>query len=324
MRLDNQRESSNVEDDRSGGASSGFGAGGSGMAGGGAIGLLPLLIRGIGLKGVVILVVIYFGLKLTTGIDLINIVNGGGGGISLPDTTQIQPKATDAGSLNGSNGTGADVTGDSGKQFISKVLASTEDTWGSIFQGMGKQYIQPKLVLFSGYTQSGCGSAQSASGPFYCPNDQKVYIDLSFYQDMKTKLGAPGDFAQAYVVAHEIGHHVQNLLGIAEQVDQARRDASEVEANKLSVKLELQADCFAGVWATAADAQKHILESGDIEEALNAASQIGDDNLQKKSQGRVVPDSFTHGTSAQRVRWFKAGLAAKSLNDCDTFSAASL
>lgn len=325
MRLDGQRESSNVEDDRSGGSSSGFGGGGNmGMAGGGIGMLLPLLIRGIGFRGVIILAVVYFALKFTTGIDLINIVNGGGGGISMPDTTQIQPQSTNAGSLNGKNGTGADVTGDAGKQFVSKILASTEDVWGSVFQSMGKQYHQPKLVLFSGYTQSSCGTAQSASGPFYCPADQKVYIDLSFYQDMKTKLGAPGDFAQAYVVAHEVGHHVQNELGIADQVDQARKNGTEVEANALSVKLELQADCFAGIWATAADASKHILESGDIEEALNAASQIGDDKLQKQSQGYVVPDSFTHGSSAQRVRWFKAGLAAKSLSDCDTFSASSL
>jgi uncharacterized protein len=322
MRLDGQRESSNVEDDRSGGGSGGFGGGGVGMAGGGIGMLLPLLIRGIGFKGVIILAVIYFALKFTTGIDLINIVNGGGGGISMPDTTQVEPHS--GGTLTGSNSGGSDVTGDSGKVFVSKVLASTEDTWGAIFQSMGKQYEQPKLVLFSGYTQSGCGTAQSASGPFYCPADHKVYIDLSFYQDMKDKLGAPGDFAQAYVVAHEVGHHVQTLLGITDQVDQARQNASEVESNHLSVKMELQADCFAGIWATAADAKSHILESGDIEEALNAASQIGDDRLQKRSQGRVVPDSFTHGTSAQRVRWFKAGLAAKSLNDCDTFGAASL
>jgi predicted metalloprotease len=328
MRLDGQRESSNIEDDRSGGSSSGFGGGGVGMAGGGVGMLLPLLIRGIGFRGVIILAVIYFALKFTTGIDLINIVNGGGGGISMPDTSQFQPQPGGAGSLSGNNSSGANVTGDSGKQFVAKVLASTEDTWGSIFQSMGqsmgKQYVQPKLVLFSGYTRSGCGTAQSASGPFYCPADQKVYIDLSFYQDMKTKLGAPGDFAQAYVVAHEVGHHVQNLLGISDQVDQARQNASEVESNHLSVKLELQADCFAGIWATAADARSHILESGDIEEALNAASQIGDDHLQKQSQGYVVPDSFTHGTSAQRVRWFKTGLAAKNLSDCDTFSAASL
>jgi predicted metalloprotease len=324
MRLDGQRESSNVEDDRSGGSSSSFGGGGSSIAGGGIGMLLPLLIRGIGLKGVIILAVVYFALKFTTGIDLINIVNGGGGGISIPETAQIEPQATTAGSLNGNNGTGADVTGDAGKQFVSKVLASTEDVWGSVFQSMGKQYRQPKLVLFSGYIQSACGTAQSASGPFYCPADQKVYIDLSFYQDMKTKLGAPGDFAQAYVVAHEVGHHVQNELGIADQVDQARKNGTEVEANALSVKLELQADCLAGIWATAADASKHILESGDIEEALNAASQIGDDKLQKQSQGYVVPDSFTHGTSAQRVRWFKAGLVAKTLSDCDTFSASRL
>jgi hypothetical protein len=324
MRLDGQRESSNVEDDRSGGGSSGFGGGGVNMAGGGLIGLLPLLIRGIGFRGIIILAVIYFALKFTTGIDLINIVNGGGGGISMPDTAQVEPRSSGGGSLSGNNSGGTDVTGDSGKIFVSKILASTEDTWGSIFQSMGRQYVQPKLVLFSGYTQSGCGTAQSASGPFYCPADQKVYIDLSFYQDMRDKLGAPGDFAQAYVIAHEVGHHVQTLLGITDQVDQARQNASEVDSNRLSVKMELQADCFAGIWATAADARSHILESGDIEEALNAASQIGDDRLQKRSQGRVVPDSFTHGSSAQRQRWFKAGLAAKSLNDCDTFGAASL
>ncbi len=324
MRLDGQRESSNIEDDRSGGASSGFGGGGMGMGGGAVGSLLPLLISGLGFRGVIILAVLYFALKFTTGIDLINIVNGGGGGISMPDTSQVQPQASGTGQLSGSNSGGADVTGDSGKHFVAKILASTEDTWGSIFQSMGKQYVQPKLVLFSGYTRSGCGTAQSASGPFYCPADQKVYIDLSFYQDMKTKLGAPGDFAQAYVVAHEVGHHVQNLLGISDQVDQARQNASEVESNHLSVKLELQADCFAGVWATAADARSHILESGDIAQALNAASQIGDDHLQKQAQGYAVPDSFTHGTSAQRVKWFKAGLAAKSLSDCDTFSAANL
>jgi uncharacterized protein len=184
---------------------------------------------------------------------------------------------------------------------------------------MGQQYEKPKLVLFDSYVQSACGMAQSAMGPFYCPNDRKVYIDLSFYQDMKTKLGAPGDFAQAYVVAHEVGHHVQNLLGIADKVQQARMQSSEEESNALSVRMELQADCLAGIWAKEADATKHILEQGDVEEALNAAAQIGDDRLQRKSQGYVVPESFTHGSSEQRVRWFKTGLQANDIRSCDTF-----
>ena len=229
--------------------------------------------------------------------------------------TAVQPGAT---------GSPADATRDPGKRFVAQILGSTEDVWTKIFSDMGKQYQNPRLVLFTGFTQSGCGTAQSSMGPFYCPQDRKVYIDLSFYQELKTKLGSPGDFAQAYVVAHEVGHHVQNLLGIADQVDNARRQATEKQANALSVKLELQADCYAGIWATEADAMNHILETGDIEEALNAASQIGDDRLQKSSQGYAVPDTFTHGTSAQRVGWFKKGLAAKSLNDCDTFSAISL
>jgi predicted metalloprotease len=189
---------------------------------------------------------------------------------------------------------------------------------------MGKTYEPAPLVLFNGFTRSGCGSASSQMGPFYCPRDSKVYIDLAFYQDMKNKLGAPGDFAQAYVVAHEVGHHVQDLLGIAEQVTQQRAQVSETESNALSVRMELQADCLAGIWAAEADATKKILESGDIEEALNAAAQIGDDRLQKRSQGYVVEDAFTHGSSEQRVRWFKAGMQAKSLSDCDTFGASSL
>jgi uncharacterized protein len=180
------------------------------------------------------------------------------------------------------------------------------------------------LVLFSNYVQSACGMAQSAMGPFYCPVDQKVYIDLSFYQDMKSKLGAPGDFAQAYVIAHEVGHHVQNLFGIAEKVTQAQKRSSETEANQLSVRMELQADCFAGVWAKEANATKKILEQGDIEEGLNAAAAIGDDRLQKRGQGYVVPDAFTHGSSEQRVRWFKKGLEANDLRACDTFRADQL
>ena len=208
--------------------------------------------------------------------------------------------------------------------LIRVTLASTEDVWGQIFQQAGKQYTQPKLVMFSGTDTSGCGTAQSAMGPFYCPSDQKVYIDLSFYDELKQRFGAPGDFAQAYVVAHEVGHHVQNLLGISEKVSQAERRGSETEANALSVRLELQADCYAGVWAFHANETRHILEAGDVEEALNAAQAIGDDRLQKQSTGQVVPDSFTHGTSAQRMHWLKQGLDSGDMNQCDTFKARSL
>ena len=206
-------------------------------------------------------------------------------------------------------------------EFTSIVLADTEDTWHQIFrEEIGQPYQEPALVLFSGSVQSGCGAAQSAMGPFYCPADQKVYIDLSFYNDLKSRHQAPGDFAQAYVVAHEVGHHVQNILGISNQVRQLQSRASKAEANQLSVRLELQADCFAGVWANRADKARDILESGDIEEALNAASQIGDDRLQEQSRGFVVPESFTHGSSAQRVRWFKQGLATGNIEQCNTFS----
>jgi uncharacterized protein len=324
MRLDNQRESSNVEDDRSAGGMGFPGGGSSGLGGGGVGMLLPLLLNTIGFRGVIILAVLYFGLKMFTGFDLLNI-GGGGGAFQMPTTnTTTSLGQSGAGVQPGGTASGADAASDPGKHFVAKVLGSTEDTWTKIFADMGKQYEAPHLVLFTGFAQSACGTAQSSMGPFYCPGDHKVYIDLAFYQEMKDKLGAPGDFAQAYVVAHEVGHHVQNLLGIADQVEQARRQAGQTEANHLSVKMELQADCFAGIWATAANAMAHILVNGDIEQALNAASQIGDDHLQKASRGYAVPDTFTHGTSQQRVHWFQTGLAAKSLNDCDTFSAASL
>jgi len=205
--------------------------------------------------------------------------------------------------------------------FVSVVLADTEDTWNDIFSDYGSRYQEPSLVLFSGAVDSACGYAQSAMGPFYCPRDQKVYIDLSFYRDLKYQLGAPGDFAQAYVIAHEVGHHVQNLFGISEQVYNARQRLSDTEGNRLSVMQELQADCFAGVWAHNADKARDILEQGDIEEGLNAASSIGDDRLQKQSQGRVTPDSFTHGSSEQRVRWFKTGLKTGDVSSCNTFEA---
>lgn len=206
-------------------------------------------------------------------------------------------------------------------KFVSRVLWSTEQVWQGLLSGAGRQYTPPALEIFSGATATACGQGQSAMGPFYCPADQKVYIDLSFYQELQDRFKAPGDFAQAYVIAHEVGHHVQNLLGTSDKVQQARQQAqSEAIANAYSVRLELQADCYAGVWAHHANQQFRILEDGDIEEALTAATAIGDDTLQKQAQGYAVPDSFTHGSSAQRVQWFKQGLQAGNVNDCNTFS----
>ena len=210
------------------------------------------------------------------------------------------------------------------RELTAVVLADTEDTWSAILPQYGVQYVEPTLVLFDGLVQSGCGTAESAMGPFYCPLDQKVYIDMSFYDDLSKRFGAPGDFAQAYVIAHEVGHHVQNLVGTAEKVQAAQQRASKVQANELSVRMELQADCYAGVWANHAARSRQLLEAGDVEEGLNAASAIGDDRLQRMSQGRVVPDAFTHGSSEQRVRWFRKGLEAGSLEACDTFSARQL
>ncbi|MEP6702020.1 MAG: neutral zinc metallopeptidase, partial [Betaproteobacteria bacterium] len=199
------------------------------------------------------------------------------------------------------------------------VLSSTEDAWGKVFSEAGKTYERPKLTLFTGTFPTACGMGQAAMGPFYCPQDKKVYIDLHFFQLMKERFHATGDFAQAYVIAHEVGHHVQTLLGISEQMEQRRAHASRTEANALSVRLELQADCFAGVWAKRADQAKHLLDPGDVDNALNAAAAIGDDTLQRQTQGQVVPDSFTHGTSAQRVRWLKLGLESGDIRSCDTF-----
>ena len=210
------------------------------------------------------------------------------------------------------------------REMTAVVLADTEETWNAILPQYGVQYAEPTLVLFNGVVQSGCGTAESAMGPFYCPLDQKVYIDMSFYNDLSQRFGAPGDFAQAYVIAHEVGHHVQNLAGTAEKVHAAQQRASKVEANELSVRMELQADCYAGVWAHHAARSRQLLEAGDVEEGLNAASAIGDDRLQKMSQGRVVPDAFTHGSSEQRVRWFRKGMETGSLEACDTFSARQL
>jgi len=210
------------------------------------------------------------------------------------------------------------------RHFVGFVLADTEDAWGAIFAAAGRTYEPPTLVLFSGAVESACGFAQAAVGPFYCPGDRKVYIDLSFYQDLQKRFGAPGDFAQAYVVAHEVGHHVQTLLGISERNTAARQRASEAEAHALSVRQELQADCFAGIWAHNADRSRQVLEAGDVEEGLNAAAAIGDDRLQKQSQGYVSPESFTHGSSEQRVRWFKRGFEQGKVDACDTFASRDL
>ncbi len=230
-------------------------------------------------------------------------------------------QSTGGASTSGSQPTAEDLQDDPVADMIAVVMADTEDVWNSIFAAQGQQYREPTLVLFSGATRSACGLGQAAMGPFYCPADQKAYIDLSFFNDMRTRFKAPGDFAQAYVIAHEVGHHVQNLLGISGKVRQLQQGRSKADANQLSVRLELQADCLAGVWANRADKARSILESGDVEEALNAASAIGDDRLQRQSRGEVVPESFTHGSSAQRQRWFRTGLSSGNPDSCDTFSA---
>ncbi len=218
-------------------------------------------------------------------------------------------------------GTAQPQANDEAKAFVSTVLGSTEDVWTARFQQMGREYEQPTLVLFTDATESACGMAGSAMGPFYCPSDQKVYIDLGFYDELKQRFGVTGDFAQAYVIAHEIGHHVQKQLGISDKVIAAQERSSKTQANALSVRLELQADFFAGVWAHDAQEMRHVLESGDIDEALNAAHAIGDDRLQMQAQGRIVPDSFTHGTSEQRALWFRLGYETGDLSKGDTFNA---
>ncbi|MCE9667685.1 neutral zinc metallopeptidase [Myxococcus stipitatus] len=223
----------------------------------------------------------------------------------------------------GGSGQTADPRQDELRDFVSVILADTEDTWPALLGPEGVRYVDPRLVLFTGAVQSACGTQQSAVGPFYCPPDQRVYLDLDFFDELERRFGAPGDFARAYVVAHEVGHHVQNLLGISDQVMAARRRGSEAEANALSVLQELQADCFAGIWAHHAQQERRLLEPGDVEEGLAAASAIGDDTLQRRAQGYVVPESFTHGSSAQRVEWFRRGLEQGTLEACDTFGAAS-
>jgi predicted metalloprotease len=289
MRLDDQNESDNVEDRRGGGGNSGGRIGRSGV--------------GIGAIVLALAASYFFGIDPS-------IILG------LASNTDSQPSQHVA-----SRKPPAD---DEMARFVSKVLASTESTWDEVFREGGARYHEPKLVLFSGATPTACGTGQSAMGPFYCPSDQKVYIDLSFYRDLKQRFHAPGEFAQAYVIAHEVGHHVQNLLGISDKVHQAQQGASKTKANALSVRLELQADCFAGVWGHRADEAKNIIEPGEIKQALNAASAIGDDRLQQQTQGRIVPESFTHGSSEQRMRWFKRGIDSGDLRQCDTFKAASL
>jgi uncharacterized protein len=293
MKWEGNRESDNVEDRRDG---SGGGGGGGGIGG-----------RHIGIGSIAIALAAsyFFGINPMTVLSIL-------GGTGAPDTQVSQAPAHKP------------PADDHMAKFVGTVLADTEDVWKDVFTKGGQAYKEPKLVLFRGATATACGAGQAAMGPFYCPGDQKVYIDLGFFETLKNKLGAPGEFAQAYVIAHEVGHHVQNLLGISSKMDQMRSRVSEVEFNGLSVRLELQADCFAGVWANHAQESRKILEGGDIESAMNAAAKIGDDALQRASTGHVVPESFTHGTSAQRAKWFNNGLQNGSVKGCDTFSSRQL
>jgi len=288
MRWEGNRESDNVEDRRSGGG---------GMPGFGG--------RSIGIGTIVVALLGGWALGINP-LTILGLLSGGS-----PAQVQQAPAQRPPGD-------------DKLARFVSTVLADTEDVWTDVFRQQGGTYQEPHLVLFRGATPTACGTGQAAMGPFYCPSDRKVYIDLGFYQTLKDRLGAPGDFAQAYVIAHEVGHHVQNLLGISEKVDQQRGRVSQAQYNQLSVRLELQADCLAGVWANHAQRARQILERGDVEEAMNAAAKIGDDALQRSRGGAVVPESFTHGTSAQRQRWFDAGLKSGSMQRCDTFSARTL
>jgi predicted metalloprotease len=292
MKTEGRRQSENVEDRRGQSAGPLGGRFPGGRAGvGGGVGLI-----------VVVVLALLFGVDPTTLLGQLD-----SGGVQAPsEPYQETPEEANR------------------TAFVKVVLADTEDVWTQVFQNSGEAYKLPTLVLFRGAVESACGFAQSAMGPFYCPADQKLYLDLSFYDDMAGKLGAKGDFAFAYVVAHEVGHHVQTLLGTSAKVQSARARVSQEEGNALSVRQELQADCYAGVWAHHTEKQKQVLESGDIEEAMTAAAAVGDDRLQKSAQGYVVPESFTHGTSAQRAQWFKAGLASGNPNQCDTFTAADL
>jgi predicted metalloprotease len=320
MRWRGERQSENVEDRRDEGGGFGFPGGGVRFpSGGGGRG------GGIGIIGFLIIL----GLALLFGVDPRTILTGGGGptgdetnfpDIRLPherpDTTGLPTPGPQGPQVQRPQTTQADDL----KQFVSVVLADTEDVWTDIFKRYGERYEDPKLVLYSGGIRSACGMGVAAMGPFYCPHDEKVYIDLAFYEELKNRFHAPGDFAEAYVIAHEVGHHVQKLLGIADQVEALRQRLGERQANALQVRMELQADCFAGVWANHAQETKNIIEPGDIDEAINAAGAIGDDRIQRQTQGYVVPDAFTHGSSAQRVRWFKRGYESGKLENCDTFN----
>lgn len=265
---------------------------GSGLVGKGSIGIGTIVLA---------LVAMYFGVDPRVVLDMASGVD------PTQQSAPQQPPADDAQA-----------------RFVSQVLADTEETWSQLFKAAGGDYVEPKLVLFNGAVSTACGTGQSAMGPFYCPGDSKVYLDMGFFREMETRLQAAGDFAQAYVIAHEVGHHVQNLTGISAKTQRERQRMNESDANRLSVRVELQADCYAGIWAHHADRSRQLLEPGDIEEGLNAASAIGDDRLQKKAQGHVVPDAFTHGSSEQRVRWFKRGLESGDPASCDTYSARSL
>jgi len=292
MKWEGNRQSDNVEDRRDDAG----GSMGGGLLGGRSIGIGTLVVALVG--------------GWILGVNPLTILGALTGGAPTAQVQQAPAQRPPA--------------DDRMASFVSTVLADTEDVWKDQFAKGGASYQEPRLVLFRGVTQTACGQGQAAMGPFYCPSDQKVYIDLGFYETLKTRLGAPGDFAQAYVIAHEVGHHVQNLMGITEKMEQMRGRVSEVAYNRLSVKLELQADCFAGVWAHNAQNARQILEQGDIAEAMNAAAKIGDDALQRGGGGAVVPDSFTHGSSAQRQRWFNNGLNHGSVEACDTFSAKNL
>jgi len=294
MKWEGNRQSDNVEDRRDEGPS--MGGGGFRLGGG----------RGIGVGTIVIALVAGWALGINP-LTLLGVLGGAPEQAPMAQGPAQRPPADDRMAA-----------------FVSTVLADTEDVWRAQFAAQGATYREPKLVLFRGATRTACGAGESAMGPFYCPGDQKVYIDLGFYETMRTRLGAPGDFAQAYVIAHEVGHHVQHLLGITDKVDAMRQRSNPAQSNALSVRLELQADCLAGVWANNAQRARQVIEQGDVEEALNAATQIGDDTLQRKSQGTVVPESFTHGTSAQRVSWFKRGMASGSLRECNTFDGTRL
>ena len=320
MRWEDSRRSDNVEDVRGGG---GFGGGGLGIPVGGG---------GLGLGVVVVLFIIGW----VTGIDPRVLISGvqnatNGGGFQPQQQSQYQPdyqhRLQDGQRAGGppqdqDQGQRAQPrAGDQMSDFVAAVLGETEDVWTEVLPAQkGVRYVDPKLVLYTGVTRSGCGEAQSAMGPFYCPVDQKVYLDMAFFNDMKRKLGGGGDFAYAYVIAHEVGHHVQNLLGILPKVRARQEQASQQEANSLSVRIELMADCFAGVWANHADQKWHVLQAGDIDKAMNTASAIGDDRLQQQSRGYAVPDSFTHGSSQQRQSWLQRGLQSGQINSCNTFA----